>query len=107
MPLDIPNVPGGDPQISRLLQSMSNDQKEELIANLLSHKAQHTSFLYGQMKGVIDENGNAVTDEPSGNGLPQEQRDGESLMADIMSEIQSQGGATDMSLGQGGEVPGA
>lgn len=107
MPMDIPNVPGGDPQISRLLQSMSNDQKEELISNLLSHRAMHLSFLYGQMKGVMDENGNPDTVEQGPVGGAAERPGSESDLAAIVAEIQSQGGAANMPTGQGGEMPGA
>ena len=49
-----------DPGVRRLVQSMSGEQKSELIANLLRHRAQHMSFLFGQMNGVMDENGQPI-----------------------------------------------
>lgn len=47
----------GDPGIKRLVVSMSNEQKQELIANLLRHRSQHLSFMYGQMNGSMNEQG--------------------------------------------------
>ena len=94
MPMDIPNVPGGDPQISRLLQSMGNDQKQELIANLLRHRALHASYLYGQMKGVLDENGNQVGQGDAG-GMGASPNDTAGLQ-ELVAAIQSAGGSPDM-----------
>lgn len=50
----------GDPGIKRLVESMSNEQKQELIANLLRHRSQHLSFMYGQMNGAMDQNGQPI-----------------------------------------------
>lgn len=50
----------GDPAVRRIVQSMSNEQKEELLANLLRHRSQHLSYMYGQLNGVMDENGNPI-----------------------------------------------
>jgi chaperonin GroES len=51
---------GGDPGIKRLVQSMSSEQKEELISNLLRHRAQHLGVFFGQINGVLDEHGNPI-----------------------------------------------
>ncbi len=51
----------GDPGIKRLVTSMSQEQKQELIANLLRHRAQHLSFMYGQLNHVMDQNGQPIT----------------------------------------------
>jgi len=59
--MDVPNVAGGDPAISRLIVSMSGDQKKEIIANLLRHRSQHLAFMYGQVNGVMDETGQGAT----------------------------------------------
>lgn len=58
----------GDPGIKRLVQSMSSDQKEELVANLLRHRAQHLGIMFGQLNGVLDEQG-----QPIGNIMQQAQ----------------------------------
>lgn len=50
----------GDPGIKRVVQSMSSEQKEELIANLLRHRSQHLGILYGQMNGVLNEQGEPI-----------------------------------------------
>lgn len=50
----------GDPAIKRLVQSMSNDQKEELTANLLRHRSQHLAYLYAQLNGAMDQDGNPI-----------------------------------------------
>ncbi len=54
----------GDPGIKRLVQSMSSEQKEELIANLLRHRAQHLGIMFGQMNGVLDEQGQPILPSP-------------------------------------------
>lgn len=59
-PMEVPNIVGGDPGISRMVQSLANEQKQELIANLLRHRAQHLSFLYAQNNGSMDEQGNPM-----------------------------------------------
>lgn len=60
MAMDVPNVAGGDPAISRLIVSMGGEQKKEIIANLLRHRSQHLGFLYGQINGVMDEQGQDI-----------------------------------------------
>lgn len=63
----------GDPGIKRLVQSMSDEQKQELIANLLRHRSQHLSFMYGQMNHVMDQNGQPLVPmgAPTPPGQPQ------------------------------------
>ena len=63
-PLDVPNAPMGDPQISKLISTLSNDQKQELIANLLRHRSLHIGYLFGQLNSVIDANGNPIGQPP-------------------------------------------
>jgi chaperonin GroES len=66
-PLLVPNLPGGDPSVSNLLSGMSNEQKQELVANLLRHRTQHMAFMFGQMNGVLDEQGQPMdAGRPSG-----------------------------------------
>lgn len=67
-PLEVPNMEGGDPGISRLVASMSNEQKEELVANLLRHRSQHLAYMYGQMNGAMDEQGEALDGNNGGQG---------------------------------------
>ncbi len=62
----------GDPGIKRLVVSMSNEQKQELIANLLRHRSQHLSFMYGQMNGVMDEQGNGNVQQANPQQPPQQ-----------------------------------
>ncbi len=50
----------GDPGVKRLVQSMSSDQKEELINNLIRHRSQHLSFMFGQLNHVMDQNGQPI-----------------------------------------------
>lgn len=99
-PLDIPNVPGGDPQVSRLLVSMSNEQKQELIANLLSHRAQHAAFMFGQLNGVMDEQGNPIeSGQPGARGMAQPSSD-QGALEQLIGSIQSMGGAGNMPAGR-------
>ena len=55
----------GDPAIRRIVMSMSSEQKEELLANLLRHRSQHLGFMYGQINGVIDQYGNPIGQGPA------------------------------------------
>lgn len=50
----------GDPGIKRLVQSMSTEQKQELISNLLRHRSQHLGIMYGQLNHVMDQNGQPI-----------------------------------------------
>lgn len=75
------NGPGGpntlgDPGIKRLVASMSNEQKQELIANLLRHRSQHLSFMYGQMNGAMDEQGNPINPQQQNQQAPGQGRNG-------------------------------
>ena len=47
-----------------MIDAMSKEQKEELVANLLRHRSLHMAYLYGQLKGAIDETGNPVGQGP-------------------------------------------
>lgn len=93
-PLDIPNVPGGDPQVSRLLLTMSNEQKQELVANLLRHRAQHAAFMFGQLNGVMDEQGNPIG-QGLDSGMAQKPSDNAGL-EEIIGALQSMGGDGNM-----------
>lgn len=57
-PLDVPNIPGGDPSLSNLLSQLSNEQKKELISSLLRHRSLHLAYSYGQLNGAMDIQGN-------------------------------------------------
>lgn len=100
-PMNIPNVPGGDPSISRLLGTMGDDQKKELIANLLRHRSLHLGYMYAQMNGTMDAqgqpigemNGNAGTETGSGLG---EQGGDEAGLAEIINGLQAFGLTEDM-----------
>ncbi len=78
----------GDPGIKRLVQSMSSDQKEELIANLLRHRSQHLSIMYGQLNGVLDEQGNAIQEPAAGQGASGQLAPQPSDSADISQLMQ-------------------
>lgn len=96
-PLDVPNVPGGDPQVSRLLMTMSSDQKQELVANLLRHRALHAAFMFGQLNGVMDEQGQPINQTgQSGAGGMAEPPSDQADLAQLIGDIQSMGGAGDM-----------
>lgn len=87
----------GDPGVKRLVQSMSTEQKEEIIANLLRHRAQHLGLMYGQMNGVLDEQGNPIqpNQQLAGQGLAGGMAQTPSDSADleqILQLIQSGGG---------------
>lgn len=98
-PLLVPNLPGGDPSVSHLLTTMGNEQKQELIANLLRHRTQHVAYMFGQINGVMDEQGN--TAEQGGNGvLAQAQGDAGGLES-LIGLLRSQG-MDELSSGQGG-----
>ncbi len=83
----------GDPGIKRLVMSMSNEQKQELIANLLRHRSQHLSFMYGQMNGVMDQNGQpigqAAVPGQGSNGQLAQQPGNDPNLEKILSLIQS------------------
>lgn len=106
-PMDIPNIPGGDPQVSRLLQSMSNEQKQELIGNLLSHRSQHAAFMFGQLNGVMDEQGNPITSGQAGAGGMAEPSGDKAALAQLIGDIQSMAGSGNMPAGGIGGLSGA
>lgn len=108
-PLDVPSIPGGDPQISKLLAQLSSEQKQELLANLLRHRSLHVSYMYGQFNGVMDIQGQPIQgamnagDDGQGLGggmaaIPSDQTG----LAQIMSGLQSTLGAADMQAGGAG-----
>lgn len=90
----------GDPGVKRLVQSMSSEQKEELIANLLRHRSQHLGIFFGQVNGVLDEQGNPTQPiqqpQPPGQGpdgsMAQTPGDSQDL-ENIIQLLQSSGGA--------------
>jgi len=98
-PLDVPNIPGGDPQISRLVQTMSNEQKQELIGNLLRHRNIHAAYLYGMLNGALDEHGNPKNAGTGTDGGMATTPSDQSGLEEIMSGIQSALGSTDMQQG--------
>jgi hypothetical protein len=109
-PLEVPNLPGGDPGISQLIATLSGEQKKELVANLLRHRSLHMAFMYGQLNGVMDEQGQPITPNNGGAGsaggvatTPSDNPD----LAQIMSGLQSLLGASSMQAGGTGQVSGA
>lgn len=93
-PMDIPNIPGGDPSISRLLTTLSDEQKKELVANLLRHRSLHLAYMYGQLNGVMDEQGNPIGQGDAG-GMADTPSDSAGL-EEIMSGLQSLAVPADM-----------
>jgi chaperonin GroES len=90
-PMDVPNIPGGDPSVSKLLQSMSNEQKQEIIANLLRHRSLHLAFMFGQMNGVMDQNGQQIGQ--TGAGAMAEPSADQADLGALMQELQSLSGS--------------
>lgn len=84
----------GDPGIKRLVMSMSTEQKEELIANLLRHRSMHLAYMYGQLNGAMDQHGQAIgaRNESTGGSaageVAQEPNDDAGL-AEIMQLVQA------------------
>lgn len=58
----------GDPGVKKLVMQMSAEQKQELLANLLRHRAMHLAFFYGQMNGAMDEQGQPTQQPQNPNG---------------------------------------
>lgn len=109
-PLQIPNIPGGDPSVSKLLTMMSEEQKKELVANLLRHRSLHLAYMYGQLNGVMDQNGQPITNDNTGEGsaggmaaIPSDQAGLEEIIAGLQSAFSS----ADMQAGGSGQTPGA
>lgn len=86
--LTVPTVEGGDPSISRLVATMSEEQKKEIIANLLRHRSQHLAFLYAQSNGAMDEQGNQTT-ESGQPGLLEGAAGNEADLAQVMQLLQA------------------
>lgn len=96
-PMDIPNIPGGDPQISRLLSVMSNEQKQELVGNLLRHRSQHAAIMFGQLNGVLDAQGQPIGQGSAGGMEATPGNDGG--LEQIFGALQSLAGNGDMQPG--------
>lgn len=105
-PMDVPNVPGGDPQISRLVSGLSNEQKEELVANLLRHRSLHMAYMFGQLNGVMDQYGQPTSNQggPAGAGGMAAPSGNDGTLEQLIGELQSMGPMEDMPAGAG-EVP--
>lgn len=103
-PMDVPNPPMGDPQISKLITVLSDDQKKELIANLLRHRSLHMAYMFGQLNGVMDGQGNTMG-QAGINGMATSPNDTKNIEG-IMSALQSSNGLADMRDQQGGVSPG-
>lgn len=90
------NAPGGkidtqgDPGIKRLVMSMSTEQKQELVANLLRHRSQHLGIMYGQLNHVMDQNGQPLGQAatPAGQGPNGQLAQGPSNSADLSQLMQ-------------------
>lgn len=98
-PLDVPNIPGGDPQISRLVQSMSNEQKQELIGNLLRHRNIHAAYMYGMLNGALDVQGNPPNTGTGLAGGMETTPSDQTGLEEIMSGLQSSLGSVNMQQG--------
>lgn len=106
---DKPSVNGGkmgDPAIKKLVQSMSTEQKEELVANLLRHRSMHLAYMFGQLNGVMDAQGNPITGQAGAGEMAGEPNDDAGL-AEIMQLVQAAQSPADMPTGEGGVPPGA
>ena len=88
-PLLVPNLPGGDPSVSKLLTTMSDEQKQELTANLLRHRTQHLAFMYAQINGVMDEQGQPMGQAGLG-GMAEEPDDTQGV-EELIGLLRSQG----------------
>ncbi len=80
--LNIPNVSGGDPGLSRLMAEMSGEQKKEIVANLLRHRSIHLAYMHGLMNGAMDETG-----RPASQSAPQEPANANTEQAGFLSKI--------------------
>lgn len=107
-PLEVPNLPGGDPGVSKLLAMMSDEQKKELIANLLRHRSLHLAYMYGQLNGVMNEQGQPITPDNAGTrpaGGMAAQPSNDPHLEEIMSGLQSLLGPNGMQAGGVGQIP--
>lgn len=107
-PLVVPNIPGGDPSVSKLVGMMSEEQKKELIANLLRHRSLHLAYMNGQLNGVLDAQGNPIDNNRAGlaGGVAESPSD-QAGLAQIMSGLQTALGSSNMQAGGAGQAPGA
>jgi chaperonin GroES len=107
-PMDVPNIPGGDPNISRIIAMMNEEQKKELVANLLRHRSLHVAYMYAQLNGVMDAQGNPIDSTGRGPAGGMEAQGGnEASLAQIMSGLQTALGFADMQSGGAGQASGA
>lgn len=107
-PLVVPNIPGGDPSVSKLVGMMSEEQKKELIANLLRHRSLHLAYMNGQLNGVLDAQGNPIDNNRAGRaGGVAESPSDQAGLAQIMSGLQTALGSSNMQAGGAGQAPGA
>lgn len=92
--------------INELLRGLEEQEKTtgkidilpENLQALMLHKQKHVAFLYGQMHGVFNGQGQlGVVDEASGD---------EALLATLAEQLQLGGQSLDMLSGQGGEISG-
>jgi hypothetical protein len=75
------------------------DISEEQLQAIMMHKQKHVAFLYGQKHGVI----------PNGQGqlgVMEAQAGDEALLAALADELQLGGQSSNMSIGEGGAIPG-
>jgi chaperonin GroES len=99
-PLQVPNIPGGDPSVSKLLGTMSEEQKKELIANLLRHRSLHVAYMFGQNNGVLDVQGQPISDARQGLGGGMESTPSDQAgLEEIMSGLSAALGSADMQAG--------
>lgn len=107
-PLEVPNLPGGDPSVSRLLATMSDEQKKELIANLLRHRSLHLAYSYGQMNGVLDAQGQPIDSTGAGSsGGMATPPSNDPHLEEIMSGLSAILGSNGMQAGGVGTIPSA
>jgi chaperonin GroES len=109
-PLDVPNLPGGDPGVSRMISILNDEQKKELVANLLRHRSLHLAYMYGQLNGVMDQNGQPITTSNTGEGSAggmATPAGNDPDLAQIMSGLQSLFGANGMQARGFGALPSA
>jgi hypothetical protein len=66
---------------------MSTEQKQEIVANLLRHRSLHMAFMFGQLNGVMDQNGQPIGQ--SGVGEMATPSDDNASIAALMQELQS------------------
>lgn len=105
-PLLVPNLPGGDPGISNLLTTMSDEQKQELVANLIRHRTLHMAYMFGQMNGVINQQGQPNETGPTGTE-PMAQEGNDDQGVEGLMQLLRSSGMDELQSGQGGIPQGA